>query len=534
MLIRWLEHLLISGFNRTRRPPVAAPPAVAALPADHAVLGQIMANPDTESATSSAPPSPQVVSLSPGERRRHLYLLGATGSGKTNLLLRLIESDIAHQRAFCVIDLRGDLVDRILPRLAAAAPPEAWKRRLLLIDLRDPGHSVGFNPLQGEGDLYSRSLHLLDVLKAQSESWGVQLEETLRNCLLALAQTGGSILEIEPLLQNRAFRAQVVSRLEDARVCAFFERYEQLSAPQQLTWSLSVLNKIAPLLSIPALRRLLGQSQSFQFGALLDTQPGMVILISLAIDRFGEASRLLGGLFVSTFQTAIMARIEQPEAQRVPVFLYVDEFETMATERFENIIAEGRRFGLGLCLSHQNISQLPPRLKQVVRNNVYGQVFFQTGALDATELAGEITGAESREVAKARLMSQGVGQAYVIRRGQSSVQIQTALCPDPKVRPAQIEALRLVSLHQYARPVAEVDAELEAREKRWSTPTQTSPSAASSAAAKASSGAAPTSNATYEIRHEKRHSFKPRLRQEPEDVQSSEQKSATEGTVSDE
>lgn len=370
-------------------------------------------------------------------------MLGATGSGKTNLLLRLIESDLAHGRAFCVIDLRGDLVDRILPRLAQTAAPEAWKKRLLLIDLRDESHSVGFNPLQGEGDVCARSLHLLDVLKAQSESWGVQLEETLRNCLLALSQSGGSILDIEPLLQHKGFRAQVLSRVDDARVRSFFERYERLSPAQQLTWSLAVLNKIAPLLSIPALRRLLGQPQSFGFGQLLDTQPGMVILISLAIDRFQEASRLLGGLFVSTLQTAIMARIEQPEAGRVPVFLYVDEFETMATERFESIIAEGRRFGLGLCLSHQNISQLPPRLKQVVRNNVYIQVFFQTGALDATELAGEITGEASREEAKARLMTQGVGQAYVIRGGHSSVQIQTALCPDPRVRSEKIQALRL-------------------------------------------------------------------------------------------
>ena len=132
-------------------------------------------------------------------------------------------------------------------------------------------------------------------------------------------------------------------------------------------------------------------------------------------------------------------------------------------------------------------------------------------------------------------MSQGVGQAYVIRRGQSSVQIQTALCPDPKVRPAQIEALRLASLHQYARPVAEVDAELEACEKRWSAPTQTCPGTASSAAAKTSPGAAVSvPNATYAIRHEKRHSFKPRLRQKAEGEQSSEQKPRHEGTVSDE
>ncbi|MBV9470992.1 MAG: type IV secretion system DNA-binding domain-containing protein, partial [Abitibacteriaceae bacterium] len=173
------------------------------VPDDHIVLGDIISG-DTEDHPGSAkkPRSARVATISPEARRRHLYVLGATGTGKTNLFLRLIESDIAHQRAFCVIDLRGDLVDRILPRLAETAPPAAWRERLLLIDLRHSEDIVGFNPLLGEGDVYNRALHILSVLKQQSESWGVQLEESLRNCLIALAEAGWSLLEIEPLLTN--------------------------------------------------------------------------------------------------------------------------------------------------------------------------------------------------------------------------------------------------------------------------------------------------------------------------------------------
>ncbi len=486
MLTRLVEHLLISVLNRAvSRPekrdkePMAPPP----LPIGHAIIGHLI---NEEGKTTA-----QEVALSPEERRRHLYLLGATGTGKTNLLLRLIESDIANHRAFCVIDLRGDLVDRILLRLAAKAPPEAWRDKLLLIDLRDENHVVGFNPLAGDGDIYNRALHLLAVLKYQMDSWGIQLEETLRNSLLALAETGWTLLEVEPLLTNAGFRAEVLRGVTDSRVRSFFERFEKLSAANQTTWTLAVLNKITPLLTIPAMRLMFGQQDSFSFRSLLDRQPGMIVLVSLAVDRMHDAARLAGGLLVSSFQTAIMARVDQPENERVPVHLYVDEFESMASDRFEAIIAEGRRFGLGLTLSHQNISQLSPNLRHVLRNNVHTQIYFQTGALDAAELAKEISGSDSRDDVRSVLMSQSVGEAYLVRRSQKSARVRTLHSPDPRVSAERVCAVREVSYATYARPRREVEAEVAHRERNYATPVvETTP--------------------TYEIRHAKTATFKPK------------------------
>ena len=159
-----------------------------------------------------------------------------------------------------------------------------------------------------------------------------------------------------------------------------------------------------------------------------------------------------------------MSRVDQPEAERVPVQLYVDEFETMATERFESIVAEGRRFGLGLCLSHQNISQLSTSLRHVLRNNVHTQIYFQTGALDATELAREITGVDSDEDVRTTLMTQGVGEAYLVRRGQPSTRIRTLHSPDPRVDTALLQAMRQASFATFARPRAAVEKELAERE----------------------------------------------------------------------
>jgi hypothetical protein len=514
MLNKLIEHSLISLFNRRRErwesraaqspsPPTDVPP-------DYTILGHVLpstdeALPDRVEARLS---DSGIVALWPEARLRHLYVLGATGTGKTNLLLRLIESDIKNRRAFCVIDLRGDLVDRILLRLANSAPPEAWRERLLLMDLRDSERVVGFNPLLGEGDVYNRALHLLAVLQRQAGSWGVQIEDTLRNCLFALAETGWSLLEVEPLLTNAAFRAQVLRQVTDTQVKSFFRRFDAMSSASQVSWAQAALNKLSPLLSIPSLRLTFGQRQTVSFRRLLDKQPGMIVLVALAVDRLHEAARLTGGMVVSSFQTAIMSRADQPESERVPVHLYVDEFESMATDRFEAIVAEGRRFGLGLTLSHQNITQLSPNLRHVLRNNVHTQAYFQTGALDARELAKEIGGGKSSSEVLAALMAQGVGQAYLVRRSQPSARIQVLHCPDPRVTPEQVRAVRAASAATYARVRADVEKELSERDGQINS--------ANAANATPDGAAEIVERPTYEIRHSKTATFGPKRRKPPQ------------------
>jgi len=319
------------------------------------------------------------------------------------------------------------------------------------------------------------------------------LEETLRNSLLALAETGWTLLESEPLLTEKGFRAEVMRGVQDSRVRSFFGRFDALSAANQSMWALAVLNKVTPLLSIPALRHTFGQRQAIPFRTLYDRNPSTIVLAALAADRLHDAARLAGGLLVSSFQLAIMSRADVPEALRTPVHFYIDEFECMASDRFEAIVAEGRRFGLGLTLSHQNLNQLSSNLRHVVRNNVHTQVFFQTGALDAAELTREIGG--DTETVRSTLMSQGVGQAYLVRRGQPSVRMQVEHSPDPAVTAEAVAAIRRAAMAVYARPVAEVAAELGERE-RCRAPRVASEVSESSSAP------------TYEIRHSKSATFK--------------------------
>lgn len=366
--------------------------------------------------------SDREVIVSEGERRRHMYLIGATGSGKTNLVLRLIEEELESGRTAVVLDLRGDLVDRIAGRGKAAG-------RTVSFDLREES-PLGFNPLAGSGGAHSRAMGLLDAVRAQSESWGIQLDESLRNCLVALAFSGGALTDIEPLLDDEDFRAETLKRCHDESVLRFFDRYGAMSAERRRAWSLPVFNKITPLLCAPEIRAVLSQPDGLDWGELLD-EPGQLVLVALAAHRFHAASRLLGGLMVASIERAVMARAETPEERRNPATLFVDEFETMAGPAFASLLAEGRRFGLSLALSHQNLSQMEGSLRQTIRNNAAVQLFFQTGATDAGELAQDVSGLGSRDRVKTILCTQKVGEAVLVRRGRPSLRVTTEYSPDP-------------------------------------------------------------------------------------------------------
>ena len=359
------------------------------------------------------------------DRQRHLYILGATGSGKTNMILGLISADLSQGRSIAVIDLRGDLIDRILHTLAKAgtAPSE-----VTLLDLREREQIIGFNPLTGPSEPHSRAYMVLDALRSSSESWGIQLEETLRNCLVALAEANLSLLELEPLLTNSQFRAAILARSTDPSVNAFFERFASLSAERQQAWVLPVLNKLTPFINIPRLRLLFGCPNAIDFDQVLDS-PGSILLVSLGVDRFHSASRLVGSLIVGVIEACVMARVDIAEGKRNTVNLYVDEFESMATEAFARIVAEGRRFKLALTLSHQNFTQIPSNLRQVIRNNVQTQVFFQTGSIDARELRKDLVSEDGEDLSK-DLLSLPVGHAFVSLRPQAPTLVKFELAEE--------------------------------------------------------------------------------------------------------
>jgi hypothetical protein len=244
----------------------------------------------------------------------------------------------------------------------------------------------------------------------------------------------------------------------------FFERFEARSPDQQLAWIQPVLNKVTPLLTLPQLRCMFGCWEPIPFRRLIQERPGFIILISLAVDQMHEGSHLAGGLLLSSLHGAVVARADEPESKRVPVHIYVDEFAGMAIKLFENIIAEGRRFKFGLCVSHQNSRQLTPQMKEALRTNSHTQFYFQTGALEARELADEVVGLGKRSEVRERLMGLPVGEAILVKRGEDSRHIEVHYSEEPSVEKEKVKELRAVARANFGRLRAEVERELNDRE----------------------------------------------------------------------
>lgn len=371
--------------------------------------------------------------ITASDLKRHAYILGATGCGKTTLILKLIRQDIAAGHTTVIVDMRGDLVTGVLGLCRElGTPPE----NVVLLDLRERERPQTFNPLGGAGEPYVRALHVLDVVASEAESWGVQLEETLRSALLLLAVAKRPLTDLERLFGDDRFRGDCLSIAADEGLAAFWDRYEALSPEKRIAWTLPVLNKVSSLLAVPVLRHVLGGRPSLDLGKELGSK-GHVLLVSLAVDELHRSSRMLGSLFVSAVAREMMARVNVPERDRNPVRLYVDEFENMASESFEGLIAEGRRFGLTLVLSHQTLAQLPARLRSVVRNNVGIQLIFQCGFEDAGELARELP----EDVKPVDLRALGTGEAYAMSRDGEAVKVRFH-APGASPHPSAVAAYR--------------------------------------------------------------------------------------------
>lgn len=208
---------------------------------------------------------------------------------------------------------------------------------------------------------------------------------------MLLAHTGHRLTRLEDLFYDRRFLAACVAACRLESVAAFWTRFADLSRDRQAALATPVLNKVSLLLATDTLRSILGHERPLDLGAHLNSQ-GSVTLVSLAVDETHSAGLMMGKLALSSICREIFARVEIPQANRVPVRLYVDEFEHFGMDEFETILAEGRRFGLSLVLAHQTLAQLSPKMRSMVLGNVGMKFVFRTGREDSAVLSRDITG----------------------------------------------------------------------------------------------------------------------------------------------
>lgn len=320
------------------------------------------------------------------DRLRHTWIVGKTGSGKSTLLLNLIAQDLANNRGVALLDPHGDLYARVLQHV-----PSHRSHQVALVSPADTEWPLSFNVFRvGRVQVEPPQIasQLLSTFKKQwGDSWGPRLEHILRHAILAVAEDPrATLLHLYRFLTNESLRTQVAGKLKDPVVRDFWTREFVSYGPRLQAEALSpVLNKVGAFIGNPMVRHIVGQERSrLDLPRLMDE--GGIVLADLSTGRVGEdASRLLGGLLLASWQLSAMRR--PPNAR--PFYIYIDEFQNFVTDALATMLAEARKFGIALVLAHQYLGQLPSTLATAVRGNVGTIIAFRLGAEDAETLAPE-------------------------------------------------------------------------------------------------------------------------------------------------
>jgi len=328
------------------------------------------------------------------DRKRHFYIIGTTGAGKTKLLQNLIIQDIVFNRGFDVIDPHGDLIEDVKGWLFTYFKG-SFTDNVVLFDPTDPNFTATFNPLECIGDKKDfdpagqAEKLCLAFEKIWPKAWGDRMADLLRSSLTVLAESELTLAEIPLLLTNDDFRQKVLAKSTDQIAKDyFFGRFNKWTAKTRGEWSESTLNKVNAFLSNKKARHILSaKKSSFNLREIIDGQK--ILLVNLAKGDLMITGDLLGALLMAKIQMAAFSRTDIPRSERTPFYLYVDEFQNFATKSFNSILEEARKYGLHLILAHQLLSQLPDDLRDTILANCGTQVYFQLSRMDASLLAKE-------------------------------------------------------------------------------------------------------------------------------------------------
>lgn len=323
------------------------------------------------------------------DRLSHMYVLGATGVGKSTLLKALALGDLHAGRGFALIDPHGDLAEQMY------AAAQSSGRPCVYVDPADPNQAYSYNPLRRVRDdkIPLAVGGLMDAMKKLWEdAWGVRMEHLLRNSLFALIEREGSTLpDLLRLYTDKAFRQAVVAGVRNATVRQFwrdeFAHYPDRYRAEMLA---PIQNKIGALLTDPHVYRCFVSGPTpIRLRTLMDD--GGILILNFAKGRLGpDSTNILGGIFVATIALAALSRVDRTPATRRSFFLYADEFQAFATLAFVDLMPELRKMGCGVVVANQYLGQLSSDLRDSVLGNAGTLISFRVGPSNASVMAREM------------------------------------------------------------------------------------------------------------------------------------------------
>lgn len=331
--------------------------------------------------------STTLIGLNQEERRRHMYILGATGTGKSTMLLSMINQDLHNGKGLCVIDPHGELIDNILPLI-----PENRIKDVVYFNPDDISYPVGLNllelPTDITGDLLLREKELITESiislfhKIYDDKYsGPRMEYILRNTIhTAFTTENPTLFTIYKLLINEDFRKKVTSKLEEENLHDFWKyEFSKAGDYQKVKMISPITNKIGRFLFSPTAKRILEQEKStINFDDIMDS--GKILVCNVSKGKIGEDnSQVFGTLVMTKIQLAALKRARQKSDTRRDFYLYVDEFQNFATPSFAQILSEARKYRLNAILAHQTTSQLEDKsLVHVTLANTGTVICFRT------------------------------------------------------------------------------------------------------------------------------------------------------------
>ncbi|WP_219319935.1 type IV secretory system conjugative DNA transfer family protein [Methylovirgula sp. HY1] len=399
--------------------------------------------------------SGELVMLDPKERRRHLYIVGQTGTGKSTLLLNLIRQDLIAGEGLALLDPHGDLAEAALAHV-----PRARTNDLVYINPADAERPIGFNPLSGVPDTLKPVVAdgIVSAFRhVWPESWGQRLDYILTNAVRAILDVpGATLLMIPRLLVDETFRMPLIAHhVTDPVVRAFWnDEYARYSESFRTEAISPIQNKVGKVLMEPRLRNMLAQPKStITLRRLMDE--GAIVICNLSKGGLGESTaHLLGALLTTAIAQAALSRADTPAAERRTFHLYADEFQSFATESFALILSEARKYALTLTIGHQYLDQIPDRLRSAVFGNAGSIIACRAGAEDATILSRQIGLGGPDALLD---LPNFTAWARLIRRGVPTSPIRLDLFDAPPVRRQDAHRLIDTSRMRFGRPRAEVE-----------------------------------------------------------------------------
>lgn len=408
------------------------------------------------------------IRLSTNDRRRHTYIIGQTGTGKSVLLENLAYQDMMDGKGFAFVDPHGDSVETLIGKV-----PKERVEDVIYFNPGDMTNPIGLNMFEFDHPdqkdfLVQEAINMLYGLYDPGHTGivGPRLEHIFRNCALLLMSdpNGGTFVDIPKVLIDSDYMKSKLKYVTDQSVLDFWTKEFPASqrsneAGEVISW---VVSKFGPFISNDAMRNIIGQTKSgFNLRDIMDNRK--ILLVNLSKGKMGDLnSKLMGMIFVMKFQAAAMSRANMSEAERIDFSLYVDEFQNFATDSFESILSEARKYRLNLIMGNQFMTQLTDKIREAIIGNVGTVISGRIGTTDAEIMVKRFRPTFDEDDLTKLPNYQSI-TSVMINNVPSAPFSMSFIPPMGEGNHQLADALKRLSSAKYGRPRASVEKEIFAR-----------------------------------------------------------------------